>query len=246
MIAEVVGIGETTVRRDLGSGATNVAPANDDERRIGKDGKSYPAHRPPKSITARGVLVPVEKDDDGNILDGHHRSQICAELDIADYPVTIRGGMNEMEKRAHVRAINCARRHITASQKRALIADQLKDTPDESNRQIARTLGVDHHTVETVRKELVKSGEIPHFSERKDPRTGELSQTAHRPKSITTRNAKEEQKAMDALALIGWDDGNSPKPASEQSRPKRINVRGVEIAKVMNTDRFVRILTNRL
>lgn len=33
-------------------------------------------------IEARGVMVPVEYDEDGNILDGHHRVKICEELGI--------------------------------------------------------------------------------------------------------------------------------------------------------------------
>jgi hypothetical protein len=37
-------------------------------------------------IQARGVLVAVEYDEDGAILDGHHRVQICSELGITDWP----------------------------------------------------------------------------------------------------------------------------------------------------------------
>ena len=33
-------------------------------------------------IALRGVLVPVEYDEAGNVLDGHHRKRIAAELGI--------------------------------------------------------------------------------------------------------------------------------------------------------------------
>ena len=55
MIAEVFGVSDETVRRDLVAGSTNVEPAEElPDRVIGKDGKSYPAWRP-KSITARNA-----------------------------------------------------------------------------------------------------------------------------------------------------------------------------------------------
>ena len=31
-------------------------------------------------IEKRGILIPVEIDKEGNILDGHHRAEICNEL----------------------------------------------------------------------------------------------------------------------------------------------------------------------
>lgn len=62
-------------------------------------------------IAKRGVLVPVEYDEDGNILDGHHRAQIAAELGI-DHPRVIRGGLDEHAKTEHVLKLNLLRRHL--------------------------------------------------------------------------------------------------------------------------------------
>lgn len=112
-------------------------------------------------IEARGVLVPVEYDEDGNILDGHHRVQACKELGITDWPRFIRKGLSEDDKRAHARQLNLARRHLNREQKRELIAAQLKETPERSNRQVAEGLGVDHKTVAAVRSEAESIGEIP-------------------------------------------------------------------------------------
>ena len=78
-------------------------------------------------IAARGVMVPVEYDDAGNVLDGHHRIRACQELGITDWPRMIRQGLTEPQKRAHARALNLARRHLTQEQRRDL-ADARADT----------------------------------------------------------------------------------------------------------------------
>jgi hypothetical protein len=69
---------------------------------------------------------------------------------------------------AFVVAANLRRRHLTAEQKRDVIAKLLKAQPEKSNRQIAETAKVDHKTVGTVRAEQERRGEIPHVAERRD------------------------------------------------------------------------------
>lgn len=46
-------------------------------------------------IAERGVMVAVEYDGDGNLLDGHHRERACHELGIADYPSVVRYGLSK-------------------------------------------------------------------------------------------------------------------------------------------------------
>lgn len=111
-------------------------------------------------IRERGVQVAVEYDEAGNVLDGHHRLQACRELGVEDYPRIVRCGMTEPQKRQHVRALNLSRRHLSREQRRGLIAEQLKDAPETSNRQIATALGVNHETVGSVRERLEATGEI--------------------------------------------------------------------------------------
>jgi len=125
------------------------------------DEAAYAALR--EDIEARGVLVPVEEDEHGSILDGHNRAAIARELGI-DYPRLIRAGLTEEEKRSHVRKVNLLRRHLDREQKRMLIAEQLKDTPLLSDRQVAAMLGVHHTTVGTTRLELVRSGELANLA----------------------------------------------------------------------------------
>lgn len=129
-------------------------------------------------IASRGVMVPVEYDEQGNILDGHHRVEICGELGLSNWPRLIRYGLSEHEKRRHARRLNLARRHLDASQRRVLIAEELREQPEASNRKIAAGLGVDDKTVATVRSDMESTAEIPQLDERKgrDGRTRRIVQ----------------------------------------------------------------------
>ena len=111
-------------------------------------------------IASRGVMVPIEFDEAGNVLDGYHRLQICQELGIKDYPKVIRAGMTEAEKLTHARKLNIARRHLTSAQKRDLIGDNLKTSPEKSDRQHAQELGVSPTTVGKVRKDLEDKSQL--------------------------------------------------------------------------------------
>jgi len=57
-----------------------------------------------------------------------------------------------------------ARRHLTQEQKRGLIREQLIETPEVSDRQIAVGLGVSHHTVGRQREEMESTGQIAQLS----------------------------------------------------------------------------------
>jgi DNA modification methylase len=168
-------------------------------------------------IKARGVQVPIEFDERGNVLDGHHRLKICRELGIKNYPSIIRAGLTEQQKRVHVRALNLHRRHLNQKQRRFLIAEQLKDTPGISNRQIAEQLKVDHKTVASVRDTLTGRGEIPHVATVKD--TKGRSQPAKRP-SIVANGESQVKRAVNALNVN--HDINLPDKWIDLKRLERI------------------------
>ncbi len=136
-------------------------------------------------IQRRGVMVPIEYDELGNVLDGYHRLKICTELAIKDFPKVIRAGMTEAEKLTHARKLNMARRQLTQEQRRALIREQIKATPEQSDRQIAKSLGVSHPTVSAQRKELEEAGDVERFTTstdtlgREQPRTRKSSLSTH-------------------------------------------------------------------
>jgi len=116
-----------------------------------------------RDIARRGVLVPIERDENGVLLDGHHRVRAIEELrragvKVADPPVLLRVGLSESAKRAFVRAINLHRRHLTASQRHSVVEQQLAETPEKSDRAIASVLAISPTTVGTIRRRL---GEKP-------------------------------------------------------------------------------------
>lgn len=150
-------------------------------------------------IIARGVLVPVEYDEAGNILDGHHRVAICESLGLVDWPRFVRKGLSEEEKRAHARALNLSRRHLTSAQKREIIEAQLKETPSISSRAIAARFGVSDKTVTSVRRGLEATAEIPQL-DRTEGRDGKLRakpiRTMFLPEKANIRELKTVAKAI--------------------------------------------------
>lgn len=81
-----------------------------------------------EDIRKNGILVPIEVDQDGNLLDGHHRMRAFAEL-IAEgvaleNPETIiRVFDTEEEKRNHARILNLKRRHLSRERRNELIRE---------------------------------------------------------------------------------------------------------------------------
>ncbi|MEZ4558753.1 MAG: DNA N-6-adenine-methyltransferase [Caldilineaceae bacterium] len=104
-------------------------------------------------IAERGVMVPVEVDENGDTLDGHHRIMAWRELrseglDVPDYPVIIREGMSDVQKRNHARKLNALRRQMTKEQRDRLIVAMRQD--GMSYRQIGDAVGVSRQTVKNI------------------------------------------------------------------------------------------------
>ena len=77
-------------------------------------------------------------------------------------------------------SLNIHRRHLTAEQRRDLIAKLLKAKPEASNVAIAKQAKADDKTVATVRRELEGRSEIPNVAERTDSKG--RKQPARKPK----------------------------------------------------------------
>ena len=163
-------------------------------------------------IEQRGVMVPIEYDEQGNVLDGYHRLKICGELGIKDFPKVIRAGMTEAEKLTHARKLNIARRHLTSEQKRGLIREQLKSTPEQSDRQIAKALGVSHPTVAVQRFDMEESGELEKFT---SSIGADGKERPRKPVSVFNPT-KREERAMKKPEVVErmQEDGISPLVAS--------------------------------
>ena len=146
-------------------------------------------------IAARGVMVAVIVDEFGTIIDGHNRVSACRELGINDYPVDVRSGLSETDKRALSRQLNVLRRHLSRKQVRALIVEQVRETPEWANNRIAQMLAVDDKTVASVRDSLEATSEIPKL----DRLVGADGKARRQP----IRRARSQADADD-----GWDDDN--------------------------------------
>jgi ParB-like chromosome segregation protein Spo0J len=90
-------------------------------------------------IKAHGLREPVMVFED-MILDGRNRYRACQSAGIEPTFTTYTGD----DPVAYVISANIYRRHLTAEQKRDLIAELIKAQPEKSNRQIAKATGVSH------------------------------------------------------------------------------------------------------
>ena len=99
-----------------------------------------------RDIEARGIKVPIELDNDGNILDGHHRWEIAQELGLPEekIPTVTRDDLStEADKIAHVLKVNLLRRKSVSPLTQAKCILALKeargfDTTTNHNRHTAR------------------------------------------------------------------------------------------------------------
>jgi transcriptional regulator with XRE-family HTH domain len=118
-------------------------------------------------IAERGVLIPVEYDEEGNILDGFHRVQICQELGL-DWPRVMRPGLTEGQKLEHAWRLNLARRHLSREQKQG-IAVRLRQEGWTQER-IAQALAISQGTISMWFNEFINANKLaePNRIEGKD------------------------------------------------------------------------------
>ena len=112
-------------------------------------------------IKANGQREPITLYQ-GKILDGRNRYRACLAAGMAP---RLCGHKDDCayigNPVAYVISKNIHRRHLTAENKRDLIAELLKAQPGKSNRQIAKSVKADDKTVGAVRAELEATAEIP-------------------------------------------------------------------------------------
>jgi SAM-dependent methyltransferase len=97
-----------------------------------------------ESIGRWGVIVPIVVDQDGQVIDGHHRQRIANALGV-DYGVQQIEVGSEDDARAIAATLNTDRRHMDIDQRRAIVA-HLREQ-GHSLRAIAGAVGVDDKTV---------------------------------------------------------------------------------------------------
>jgi hypothetical protein len=109
-------------------------------------------------IKAHGLREPIALYQ-GKIIDGRNRYRACRALDhdpgemIEQRDFAIDG-----DPVAYVISKNIHRRHLTAEQKRALIAKLIAAQPEKSDREIAKQVNSSHPTVAKARREAEATG----------------------------------------------------------------------------------------
>lgn len=93
-----------------------------------------------ESINRWGVIVPVVVDQNGQVIDGHHRQRIANALGV-DYGVQQIVVGSEDDARAIAATLNTDRRHMDIDQRRAIVA-HLREQ-GHSLRAIAGAVGID-------------------------------------------------------------------------------------------------------
>lgn len=135
---------ETAPRR---AQAYQLLPALDDDQRDSLR----------QSIETNGILQPIEVDEDGRILDGHHRAAIAAELGIACPSRTI-DNLDEAGKRKYAITVNLMRRQLDKTARSALVA-QLR-AEGMSLRAIAAETGIPKSEVGRSVQQLSQLGQL--------------------------------------------------------------------------------------
>jgi hypothetical protein len=122
----------------------------------------------------------------------------------------LRGDHDNGNPYTYAISANIHRRHLTADQKRELIAKLIKAQPAKSNRQIAETAKASHHTVGAVRAELQSTGQVAQL-EKTVGKDGKVrKQPAHKAPTAAAKPrppARPDTKAQCATALQLIDAG---------------------------------------
>jgi 16S rRNA G966 N2-methylase RsmD len=153
------------------------------------------------SIAENGVLVAVELDRDGHVIDGHHRVRACEELGIKDFPRVIQAGLSAKECRERALILNLTRRQLSRAQRADAVA-KLRAL-GWSNRRIAEATGASEATVRRDAR-----GASIDARGRVTGKDGKTYPSKRRPTSIAVTNTREQNRAITALnALEASEDG---------------------------------------
>lgn len=105
-----------------------------------------------ESIKAEGVLEPIHVDEEGVVIDGHHRSKIASELGVP-CPVITHDDLSNGEKVALAFTLNLKRRHLSKAEKEGLVVEYKRLRPLASASEVAKATGVSDKTVKRIERE---------------------------------------------------------------------------------------------
>jgi ParB-like chromosome segregation protein Spo0J len=111
------------------------------------------------SIQRFGVLVPILRDQHGDLVDGHHRQRISAEEDKACPEQTVHLPDDPEERAAALVSVNDDRRPRLGVEQRREVVAALRGE-GHSQRAVAEALGVGLGTVQRDEEELTRAGQL--------------------------------------------------------------------------------------
>ena len=162
-----------------------------------------------ESINRWGVIVPIVIDQNGQVIDGHHRKRIAGELGIYCDEQQIEVG-SEDDARAIAATLNTDRRHMDIDQRRAIVA-HLREQ-GHSLRAIAGAVGVDPKTV-SKDLSIVDPSTMPETIRTSDGRTYPATRPAREVQSGDTVIDDEGQERLvdlvEHVVVIHDDDGDA-------------------------------------
>lgn len=150
-----------------------------------------------ESIRRFGVLVPVVRDQHGQIIDGHHRSRIAGEEGVK-FRVDVVNCADDREAKEIAATLNADRRQLGPGQRREIVA-ALREA-GHSLRAIAGAVGVSEPTVRRDVDRAIASGDA--IQPERVQRQGGGSYPARRPTVIAATDEREASKAQTALAQV--------------------------------------------
>lgn len=169
-------------------------------------------------IAENGLRYPVIEDENGKTIDGHQRLRALAELKIKNYPVTVMAGLTDDEKWEFAISVNAKRRHLSSKQKRELVAQELRRTPERANNWLADMIGVDCKTVQSTRRRLESTLEIPKL-EKLEGKDGRKRTTRYN--CIISNTPRERAIARTIVSDLPGDANKVLDATTAQRRAKR-------------------------
>jgi hypothetical protein len=178
-------------------------------------------------IKANGLRESIVAFED-KILDGRNRYRACLAAGVEPRFVAHKDGCTHIgDPVSYVISKNIHRRHLTAEQKRELIAKLLKANPEKSDREIGRQTKTDKNTVASVRAKEEARGEIHHVEKRTDTKGRQQPARKKTAKPIPSE-VRREMEASQAHAADLEAAREHDKDLAEQLQAAKLEIIGLK------------------
>ncbi len=171
-----------------------------------------------KDILARGVMVPVEVDENGTILDGHNRVEIADKHGLK-YKTIVRKFKTEQEKRDHVRKLNLLRRQLTPHVWGKHIKDMLEERGIERGKRGPKSTDSNSPTMSEIAGELGIGASTARRYMHEDDKFESLPSRSQEAVKAGEATIKEEKSRLRKEATTKKEAKAAKKAAASRSRP---------------------------